>query len=216
MCRRHDPRRRRGRILGPGNPALGHVLVEATPISGHPPRGEKGASAIQVGLLLIGPIVVASTLAAAVMNAGTLVTNRFNDTTLAALGRSGAGLELRGAVSLRTDRRSITAIVIDVDTTPGSAPIDFDPATPAQEPNVTYIDEANVVHGVPYTVEWLNGNGDALLDANEIAELTIDVRGIKQAGASFTIEVRPAEGIYLSISRQRPTGNELAPVIELY
>lgn len=191
--------------------------MRATPtVSGSLPHGERGATAVQVGLLLIAPIVVASTFAAAVMNAGKLVTNRFNDTTLAALGRSGSGVELRGAVSLRTDGHSITAVVIDIGTTPGGGPINFDPGTPADDPNVSYIDEASVVHGVPYTVEWLNGNGNELLEEAETAELTIDVSGIEQAGANFTIEVRPVEGIYLSVTRQRPPGIELAPVIELW
>jgi archaellin len=177
-------------------------------------RGERGAGAVQMLILLIAPVAVAGTFAAAVLNAGDLATNQFQNTTLAAL--RGSGLELRSAVSLRTDGHSIKQVVLDVVITAGSDPVNLDPGAVKDATDIAFIDDANALHGLRYSVTWLNANGNTLLEDRETAELSIDVSGIQMSGENFTIEVRPSGGTYLNIRRPRPSGSELAPVIELY
>jgi archaellin len=197
-------------------PAREHVKV---PVQASLPLArlaERGASIAQVAVLLIAPVVVASTFAVAVLNAGQLATRQFNDAALSAIRDASSGLELRGPVSLRTDGHAVTHVVMDISLTAGSAPVMLDPAATVDGTQVSYIDSGMVVRGVPYQVDWLIGDGDNILGEGETVEMRVDVSGITSSGASFSIEVRPAHGMYLIVRRERPTGNELAPMIELW
>jgi len=186
------------------------------PTPGRSVRAESGATALQLGLLLVVPVVVASTFAASVINAGKFATDTFNNAALSAVRDISSGLELRGPVSLRTDGHAITDVVMDVSLTAGGAPVSLDPAAPADRTLVSYTDDGTSVRDVPYRLDWLFGDGDSLLEPGETVELDVDVSGITPTGDTFTIEVRPARGMYLTVRRNRPTSSELPRVMDLW
>ena len=83
---------------------------------------------------------------------------------------------------------------------------------------VSYVDAGNNVNALPYSVAWVTGDGDNLLEAGEMAEIAINVGGLDPAlagGGSFHIEVRPPRGSHLVIRRNVPPGNALDRVINL-
>lgn len=171
---------------------------------------------MQVGLLIAGPLVVASTVGAAMVGAGQLSTDQFSDAAYSAVRRSGSGIELRGPVVARTDGERLTHVLLDVGTTAGEWPVQLGPSSDGERTIVRYIDEGTIANEVPYSVDWITGDGDDLLEPGESAQISVDVRDVSTSGGAFTIEVRPAEGLYVSARRSLPAGQPLDRVIALW
>ncbi len=68
---------------------------------------------------------------------------------------------------------------------------------------------------IVWTVNWLVGDGDNLMEAGELAEITIDVSAQNLgANQAFTLEVKPPLGGTSVIARTTPAG--LDAVIDLH
>lgn len=178
-------------------------------------RRERGAAVAQLGILLGAPVVAASVFGAAAMSAGTDASNQLQRTVMSAIQDSSSGIQLRGPVLALTDGRSITHVLIDATTIPGGQPVDLDPAAATGRTVVTYVDAGTIAHDLPYTVTWIGGdNGDRALDADELAEIDVDVRAL-EPDTDFTLEIRPAHGAWITLHITRPPGTPLNHVIQL-
>jgi archaellin len=77
------------------------------------------------------------------------------------------------------------------------------------------VNQPNIV----WAVNWLVGDGDNLMEAGELGEITIDLSAQTPAvtlGANiaFVIEVKPSLGGTMVIARTTPAG--LDPVVDLH
>jgi archaellin len=170
---------------------------------------------LQAGLLIIAPLVVASALGGSVIKAGRLSTDQLQFVTQSAVRDVSSGIERRGTVYAHTDGTSITGVEMDVTTTAGSYPIDLSPAAITDRTVVSYIDSSQVIRDLPYRVSWINGDGDDLLESGETATLEIDLSALSLATGGFTIEVRPAHGLWTSVHIQPPSGGgQLDPLLQ--
>jgi archaellin len=96
----------------------------------------------------------------------------------------------------------------------GGDPVDLtpdDPATATAFENVvviSYRDTAQVENQIPWDVAWVGQNdGDNMLEAGELAELTIDLSGLTPAlgtTTAFTLEVKPPPGAVFQLNSTTP------------
>ncbi len=179
-------------------------------------HAESGIASLHVGLLIAGPLVVASAISAAMVGAGKVSTDQFSDAAYSAVRRSSSGIELRGPVIARTDGERLTFVLLDVGTTVGEWPVQLGPSDEDERTVVRYIDDRAIANDVPYSVDWITGDGDDLLETGEMAQIIVDLRRVRTSGGTFTIEVRPPEGLYVSARRTLPAGEPLDRVISLY
>jgi len=174
-----------------------------------------GASGLEMSLLLVAPICVAATVAAGLTRAGSVVSNSLASATFDAVGRAGSGIQSDDLVLARTDGARITHLLVDVSLSAGSPPVSLDPNASAGKTTVSYIDSETVGRDLPYSVRWITGNGDAVLDKSEVAEIDVDISSIRPQ-QEFTIEIRPARGAYVSVQVETPYGPPLPPVLRLH
>jgi len=100
----------------------------------------------------------------------------------------------------------------------GGDPVNLDPAATVNKTVMAYIDDTTSVPDLTYTVNWLVGDTDNLLEPGELAEVTIDfaAAGVTVGNnQTFTVEVRPPLGAYLVIQRTMPAGTSLESVVNL-
>lgn len=161
-------------------------------------RGEHGIATPQLGLLFVAPVLVGAAFAGTVMRVGALSTSQFQRVGDAALRETGSGIELRGSFYAHTNGASIDHVQFLVGTTPGSRPVNLDPLAVLDRTVASYVSNTRVVHNLPYDVAWVTGNGDALLEPGELAEINVDVSAVVSPGEGFTIEIRPPYGLYAS------------------
>ena len=174
-------------------------------------------SVLPMALAVPAIVVAGSVFAAAVLSTGQLSTAQFQQVALSAVRDTSTGIVVDGPIVARTDGTSVTQIMIDITTFPGGLPVNLDPAAISERTVVSYIDEANLKHDVPYSVTWIIGNGNAQLESGERAEVVVDLTGIVQSGDSFTLEVRPAHGIGVTVQRAMPSGGgHLPTILELW
>jgi archaellin len=166
-------------------------------------------------MLVVAPVLVASVFGSAVIKAGSFSTSQFEQVAYSAVRDTSTGIELRGPSYARTDGTAITHVLLDVDTIPGGLPVDLSRAAASEGTVVSYVSASALAHSLSYEVHWITGNGDSLLESGELAEIDVDVSGVAAAGEAFTIEIRPAHGLYATVHVPAQPAGHLATVLTL-
>src|SRR6185437_9464366 len=168
---------------------------------------ERGITGIETGVVVGGLVVASSLFAGVVLNGGIAGSQQLGTAVQAALRQTTTGVELDGPVIVRTDGTRATDVLIDVTTSAGGGSVVLGP-TPDDGADaqlaIDYVTDATLERNVPYTVSWLTGDGDDLLEPGEVAEIDVDVSGVTPplgAGDTFTLDLRPGDGVAVAVMR---------------
>jgi hypothetical protein len=141
-----------------------------------------------------------------------------------------AGLQnARGALEVRSgvtvwatgcpNSCSVSEIEFSVAISPGAEFVPLDWAATANRTSIAYRDQTTVNDDMRYSVAWAGGNGDGVLDAGELATVTIkalDNPGTLanlRANDSWTLEIRTLGGT-TDVFRSLPP--QLAAIMQLH
>ena len=178
-------------------------------------REEEGITGLETAIILIAFVVVATVFAFVVLSTGLFSSERGKEAVYSGLQKTRGSLELRGSVVANTDLTTVQTVVFDVANAAGGEPVNLDPAAVSNKMVIDYRDNAVNLPNIVWTVNWLVGDGDDLMEAGELAEITIDVSGQNlAANQAFTLEVKPPLGGTSVIARTTPAG--LDTVIDLH
>jgi archaellin len=179
---------------------------------------ERGVTPAGAGLLIGAFGLAAAIFGAAMVGGGYAGGEQLEQTFYEALDRTTRGVELRGPVHVRTDGASVTEILLDVGVFPGSSGVSLDADATSDRTVVSYSDEDVLLNDVPYTVDWITGDGDTLLEAGELAQIVVDGGALPAIGKHdrFSVTIRPADGVPLTVERTMPPGNPLDLVVRLW
>jgi flagellin FlaB len=192
-------------------------------------REQRGMTGLETAIILIAFVTVAAVFGYAVLSAGLFSAERGKETIYAGLQQAKANMEVSGSVivyrgAATTD--NATTILFTVRNAIAGAPIDM------TEPGTTGANRCviSLTHAGDYynNVKWTranigNADSDALLEAGEQMEITIDLTALKyanppqtaitnpQIGANawFNIQVKPTQGSTMTIQRTLPAGLDL-------
>jgi flagellin FlaB len=178
-------------------------------------REEEGITGLETAIILIAFVVVATVFAFVVLSTGLFSSERGKEAVYAGLQKTRGTLELRGSVVANTDGTTVQTLVFDVANSAGGEPVNLDPLADSNKVVIDYrdadVNETNIV----WTVDWLVGDIDNLMEAGELAELTIDVSTYTLgANMPFALEVKPPLGGTMIIARTTPAG--LDTVVDLH
>jgi flagellin FlaB len=178
-------------------------------------REEEGITGLETAIILIAFVVVATVFAFVVLSTGLFSAERGKEAVYAGLQKTRGTLELRGSVIANTDGTIVTTLVFDVANSAGGEPVNLDPAAVSNKVVIDYRDATVNATNVAWTVDWLVGDVDNLMEAGELAEITIDVT-LQTLGANepFALEVKPPLGGTMIIARTTPAG--LDTVVDLH
>jgi archaellin len=170
-------------------------------------------------LILAAFATVASAFGAVVMTTGLAGSRQVDQTLSSALRRTTSGLALQGGVLAESDGSRITTLIVDVTTSTGSQGVNLDANATLDRTIVAYNDDSTLLADLPYTVSFLRGDGDTMLESGELAQMRIDLTRIEPpvtAGHSFVIQVKPPESNYLIFERTIPaSGAEIDRFVNL-
>jgi len=172
---------------------------------------EDGITGLETAIILIAFVIVASVFAFVVLSTGLFSAERGKETVFAGLEKARGNLEVRGALTVADIDTNGTIdsadeIVFNVALAAGGFPISLDPAAYTNTVVVNWIDAQDRIADTSYTVNWILGDGDTLLEAGELAEITVN----PPAGSTlvvneiFTLEVVPPSGGTNLINRTMP------------
>jgi len=178
--------------------------------------GEKGITGIETAIILIAFVIVASVFAYVVLTAGLFSTQKANEAIHAGLDEAQSTIEVKGNVYGEMISGILDKVYLTVATTISGDQIDFtDTANSTNLVTISYADDYQIYNSVNWTMTMINaGNGDNLLDKNELFLLTIDL-GIVSDGAAlpeekpgayhkFILEIKPPTGAVLVLERTIP------------
>jgi flagellin FlaB len=188
-------------------------------------RGERGITGLETAIILIAFVVVATVFAFVVLTTGVFSSERGKETVFAGLQKARGSMELRGGVVATWDGTDVDNISFSVANAAGGEPIPLDPAATNNRTVIAYRDAAIHNDDVTYTVTWITGDSDDLLEPGELAVIEIDPTTIDNgaatpvpaqltANARFTFEVQSPVGAVLDITRQLPAA--LDSVMQLH
>jgi len=182
---------------------------------------EDGITGLETAIILIAFVIVASVFAFVVLSTGLFSAERGKETVFAGLEKARGNLEVRGALTVADIDTNGTIdssdeIVFNVALAAGGFPISLNPAAYINTVVVNWIDAQDRVADTGYTVTWILDDGDTLLEAGELAEITVN----PPAGSTlaeneiFTLEVVPPSGGTNLINRTMPP--EIDDVMDLH
>jgi flagellin FlaB len=182
-------------------------------------RDERGITGLETAIILIAFVVVATVFAFVVLTAGVFSSERGKETVFAGLQKARGTIEVRGGVVATSTGGAVDNLQFAVATTAGGEPIPLDPAATNNRTVIDFRDDQTIVDDVPYTVTWVVGDGDALLEPGELAVVDIDPTAMTPTPAfavntRFTFEVQTPVGAVIDITRQMPAAMD--PVMQLH
>lgn len=180
-------------------------------------KDESGQTALETAIILIAFIVVASVFAFAILSAGSASTEKGQQAINAGLEGVQSSMAIKGAVIAEGNGTTVDDVVFTLSLVSGGDPVDLTEDAADRKVIVGYRDATQLINDVTWEVTWIGANdGDALLEAGELAELKVVGVAAANLGpnTAFTLEVKPPTGAVLQINRTTPASIEA--VMELH
>jgi len=178
-------------------------------------REEEGITGLETAIILIAFVVVATVFAFVVLSTGLFSAERGKEAVYSGLQKTRGSLELRGSVIASTDGTTVQDLVFDVANAAGGDPVNLDPDAVNNKVVIDYRDSDTNDANIVWTIDWLVGDADDLMEPGELAEITVDVSSeTLAANQAFTMEVKPSLGGVMVIARTTPAG--LDTVVDLH
>ena len=185
-------------------------------------KDESGITALETAIILIAFVVVAAVFAFTILSAGTYLTERSKEAAYAGLEEVRGSLELKGSVIVTksttiTTTDAVGNVIFHVANVAGGQAVNLTDDVSDQVVRMTYRDadqrvDLNRSSGNQWwTVSFVGeNNGDDILEANELAEIRVNLDLALSGGTAlsanktFAIEVVPPSGAVLLIERTTP------------
>ena len=187
-------------------------------------RDERGITGLETAIILIAFVVVATVFAFIVLTTGIFSAERGKETVYAGLQKARGTMEVRGGIVVQSTGCSTTCVVysiqFQVSTAAGGDAIPLDPSATNNRTVIAYRDKSVVNNDMTYTVAWITGNSDTLLEPGELATITIDAASNANtiedltANARWTLELQTPVGAIVDITRSLPA--QLGAVMQLH
>jgi archaellin len=169
---------------------------------------EEGMAGPAAAIILSSFVIVGSSLAFVVTNAGTFSSQKVAETVMGTLDSVLGTIQLGGPVTVidANDDGVIDEsdhIVLDLRNVPGGSPVLIDPTASSDSLIINYADAQDRVPGVAYSVAKINGDGDDFLESGELFEITVQPPAGSRldANETFSLEIMPPGGAPLIIER---------------
>jgi flagellin FlaB len=177
---------------------------------------QRGITGIETAIILIAFVIVASVFAYVVLTAGLFSTQKANEVIHSGLDEAQSTIEVKGNVYGQMVNGVLDKVYLTISTTAGGDQVDFtDTTNGSNYVIISYADAYQIYNSVNWTLTKINvGNGDNLLDKNELFMLTIDLSCVADGANStaqvpgayhkFNLELKPPTGAVLVLERTIP------------
>jgi len=171
-------------------------------------RDERGITGLETAIILIAFVVVASVFAYTVLSAGIFSSQKGQEAVYTGLQQARSTVELKGDIVAKANATAITEIIFSVSNALDGEAIDLTDTTGNNVTVISYSSENTRTEELDWTSQvqgW--GDGDNLLEAGEMFEITVDMTGAGEAVGTyhtFQLEVKPPVGSALIIERTTP------------
>jgi flagellin FlaB len=171
-------------------------------------REERGITGLETAIVLIAFVVVAAVFSFVVLSTGLFSSERGKEAVYAGLQKTRGSMELTGGIVATTDGTQITDLRFGLTLAAGGDAVNLDATDASNRTVISYIDDAVNTPDMTYVTVEIVGDGDALLEQGELAQIDIDMTA--ECGCTiaenetFTLELKPPTGSYLVVQRTTP------------
>jgi flagellin FlaB len=168
-------------------------------------RKDDGFTGLEAAIVLIAFVVVAAVFSYVVLGAGFFTTQKSQQVVHSSVAQASSTMELSGPVNVQAlDTNTVANVSFYLQLAAGGTSVDLSKVTYTASTTTnqsTYVDgDTEVVR------QWVTSNTTPnLLDLNQMVLVTLDISdvGVKPSD-KFTIEVKPATGAALPITKNAP------------
>jgi len=169
-------------------------------------RDKKGFTGLEAAIVLTAFIVVAAVFSYMVLGAGFFSTEKAKEVVHTGVEKATSSAELVGDVIGKSDDETvINKINFTIQLTAGQNPLDLDKSV------ISFTNKTIHNESVIWTYTVLEGDNDNMLEANEKAEIEVNLAGVDGGSVTglgtyneFTLEFKPEAGGVLAIERTTP------------
>lgn len=178
-------------------------------------KNEKAFTGLEAAIVLTAFVVVAAVFSYVVLGAGFFTSDTAKATIHTGVDQATTSIEFCGDVIAKENSTvpgTVGSIVLTLQLTAGGSPVDIGANSNAGKLVVSYMDSSKYEPELNWTKNFIGDNDeDSILEQNEKVELTIKVpsgsllaNSTTATDAEFTLQVKPAVGATLPITRTIP------------
>jgi flagellin FlaB len=172
-------------------------------------REDRGITGLETAIVLIAFVVVASVFSFVVLSTGLFSSERGKETVYAGLQKTRGSMELTGGMIATTNGTQVTDLTLGLTLAAGGDSVNLDAGDSNNRTVISYLDAVVTDNDLDYTTTEIVGDGDELLEAGELAEITLDLATecatcVITENEQFTLELKPPTGSYLVVQRTTP------------
>lgn len=177
-----------------------------------PHQHERGQAALETAIILIAFVIVASVFAFTILSAGSSSTEKGKQAIEAGLEGVQSTMNVKGSLIATGTSPHVNSIMFTVSLIAGGTPVNL--SATAKAVVIGYKDQDQFVNNINWTISWIvskQATPDDLLEAGELAEITVDLTSLNPrlaANTAFNLEVKPPKGAVLDINRTTPAAVE--------
>src|SRR5215216_6791041 len=131
-------------------------------------QDERGITGLETAIILIAFVVVATVFAFIVLTTGIFSAERGKETVYAGLQKARGTMEVRGGIVVKSTGCPSSCVVDEISfqvaNAAGGDAIPLDPNSTNNRTVIAYRDATTVNNDMTYTVTWITGNSDDLLE----------------------------------------------------
>ena len=168
-------------------------------------KDKKGFTGLEAAIVLTAFIVVAAVFSYMVLGAGFFSTEKAKEVVHTGIEKATSSAELVGdVIGKSTDETVICTINFTLQLTAGQNPLDLDKSV------ISFTNKTIHNESMVWVYTTLEGDTDALLEANEKVEIEVNLTGVAtgitglDAYNEFQLEFKPESGGILPIQRTTP------------
>ena len=180
-------------------------------------RDERGITGLETAIILIAFVVVASVFAYTVLSAGIFSAQKGQEAVYTGLEEARSTLEMKGDIVAEANSTAVTTLIFCVGNALDGEAIDLTDTTGDNVCVISYSSDAVRTDDLDWTsTEIGKGDGDNLLEAAEMFEITVDMTGAGECigtYATFVLDVKPPTGSVLVIERTTPAALDTVMVL---
>jgi flagellin FlaB len=171
-------------------------------------KDERGQTALETAIILIAFVVVASVFAFTILSAGSSSTEKGKQAIEAGLEGVQSTMSIKGSVVAKGTSPNVDSAIFTVSLVAGGTPVNL--SAIKKEVVIGYKDHDQYVSNVSWNLAWIvtkQTPPDDLLEAGELAEITVDLTGLTKrlvANTAFNLEIKPPKGAVLNVNRTTP------------
>lgn len=170
----------------------------------------EGPTVLEVVLILVGFLAISTVITFVILTAAAAYVEQTKPVAKNHAQDASSPMLVNGSIMASGANGNVSDVSFNLSLASGADPVDLSSSVADAKVVIGFHDASQTLNNLEWTLSWIGRNdGDNVLEAGEVAGLTVDVSGASlSAHTAFTLEIKTPTGVILPLNRTTPDSIE--------